>query len=220
LRKRPSRPVSRLARGLVRGPDGFIRCSWPGRDELYLRYHDEEWGFPVADDRRLFEKICLEGFQSGLSWLTILRKRENFRRAFREFDVDALARFTDKSVERLVGDAGIVRHRGKILSAIHNARRAIDLVEECGSLAAYFWRWEPQPPARPRKMTYRILRRLSRTPESEALSRDLKKRGWTFVGPTTVHSFMQAVGLVDDHLEGCAVRRRVERSRAGFRPPP
>jgi len=173
----------------------------------------------VANDRRLFEKICLEGFQAGLSWLTILRKRENFRRAFREFDVDALARFTDKSVERLLGDAGIVRHRGKILSAIHNARRATDLVKECGSLAAYFWRWEPRKNARPREMTYQTLRRLSRTPESEALSRDLKKRGWTFVGPTTVYSFMQAVGLVDDHLEGCAVRRRVEKSRAGFRLP-
>jgi DNA-3-methyladenine glycosylase I len=174
----------------------------------------------VDDDRRLFEKICLEGFQSGLSWLTILRKRENFRRAFRGFDAAAVARFDDRRVERLLGDAGIVRHRGKVLSAIHNARLAVELVRECGSLAVYFWRWQPETAARPRRITYETLRRLSRTPEADALSRDLRKRGWTFVGPTTVYAFLQAVGLVNDHLEGCAVRERVERARTAFRPPP
>jgi len=209
----------RLSKGLVRGDDGVVRCFWPGSDSLYLRYHDREWGFPVADDRRLFEKICLEGFQAGLSWLTILRKRESFRAAFAGFDFTAVARFGARDVKRLLGDAGIVRHRGKIESTIQNARRALDLCEEAGSLAAYVWRFEPAPKDRPRKLTRNALSAMPSTPASSALSRDLKKRGWTFVGPTTVYAFMQAMGLVNDHLEGCAVREQVEAARRRFRQP-
>ncbi|MGH9458186.1 MAG: DNA-3-methyladenine glycosylase I [Thermoanaerobaculia bacterium] len=197
----------RLAPGLARGADDLPRCWWAGSDPLYVRYHDEEWGVPVHDDRRLFEKICLEGFQSGLSWLTILRKRENFRRAFVEFDFERVARFGSRDVARLLRDAGIVRHRGKIESTIHNARRAIDLAAEHGSLASYFWSWEPEPRSRPKRLTRAALTKLSTTPASKALSRDLKARGWTYVGPTTVYAFMQAMGLVNDHLDGCAVRR-------------
>ena len=208
-----------LPPGLVRGEDGIVRCFWAGSDPLYLRYHDREWGFPMADDRRLFEKMCLEGFQAGLSWLTILRKRESFRAAFRSFDFAAVARFQAREVGRLLGDAGIVRHRGKIESTINNARRALALREEAGSLAAYFWRWEPGVEARPRRLTWSVLRAMPTTPESTALSRDLKKSGWTFVGPTTVYAFMQAVGLVNDHLEGCAVREAVEAARRRFRRP-
>ena len=191
-------------------------CSWPGTDALYLRYHDEEWGRPMADDRRLFEKICLEGFQSGLSWITILRKRENFRRAFKDFDPGAVAQFKARDVQRLLKDAGIVRHRGKIESTINNARRALELVDEKGSLAAYFWSWEPGPATRPRKLTRAQLMTMSTTPQSEALSKDLKKRGWTFVGPTTCYAFMQAMGLVNDHLEGCHTRPPTERARHTF----
>jgi len=205
--------------GLARGADGLVRCFWSGTDEEYRRYHDEEWGFPVGDDRRLFEKICLEGFQSGLSWLTILRKRENFRRAFRGFDFATVARFGGRDVARLLKDAGIVRHRGKIESTINNARRALELAEECGSLAGYFWRWRPDPSSRPRRLTWKALRRLGSTPESLALSRDLKKRGWTFVGPTTAYAFMQAMGLVNDHVEGCAVRDLVSARAERFRLP-
>jgi DNA-3-methyladenine glycosylase I len=164
-----------------------------------------EWGRPVTDDRRLFEKICLEGFQSGLSWLTILRKREAFRRAFGGFDFDRVARYTPRRVDALLGDAGIVRHRGKIESTINNARRARALVRECGSLAEYFWRWQPHPAARPARITRAALMRMGTTAESVALSKDLKRRGWTFVGPTTVYAFMQAMGLVNDHVEGCWV---------------
>jgi DNA-3-methyladenine glycosylase I len=211
--------MARLAEGLVRGEDGLVRCSWGAGDPLYRRYHDEEWGFPVGDDRRLFEKICLEGFQSGLSWLTILRKRDRFRAAFRDFDVHAVARFGPRDVARLLQDAGIVRHRGKIESVVNNARRACELVEAEGSLAAFVWSFEPLPSDRPRRITWPVLRALSTTPASVALSRALKSRGWTFVGPTTAYAFMQAVGLVDDHLEGCAVRERVERARARFRRP-
>jgi DNA-3-methyladenine glycosylase I len=211
--------MGRLPRGLARGEDGVVRCFWAGSDPLYLRYHDQEWGFPMADDRRLFEKICLEGFQSGLSWLTILRKRESFRAAFRGFDFEAVARFKARDVRRLLGDAGIVRHRGKIESTINNARRALERRMESGSLAAYFWRWEPGPEARPRRVTWAALRAMATTPESTALSRDLKRYGWTFVGPTTVYAFMQAMGLVNDHLEGCAVREPVEAARRRFRRP-
>jgi len=192
--------------GLVRGADGIVRCAWCATDELYRAYHDTEWGFPQRDDRRLFEKLCLEGFQSGLSWLTILKKRENFRRAFAEFEFEKVARFTPRKVAALLQDAGIVRHRGKIESTIHNARRARELVEERGSLAAYFWSFEPARAAHPA--------RLSVTPESKALSKDLKRRGWTYVGPTTMYAFMQAMGLVNDHLQGCAVRRAAEKARA------
>ena len=187
---------------LVRGEDGLARCHWCAGDELYRAYHDEEWGFPQRNDLRLFEKICLEGFQSGLSWLTILRKRENFRRAFAGFDFEKVARFTPRKVEALMQDAGIVRHRGKIESTIHNARRALELVEEQGSLAKYFWSFEP--PSRPR----------AQQPAALALSKDLKRRGWTYVGPTTMYAFMQAMGLVNDHLEGCALRRKAQAARA------
>jgi DNA-3-methyladenine glycosylase I len=211
--------MARLAEGLNRGDDGIVRCFWAGSDPLYLEYHDREWGFPVADDQRLFEKICLEGFQSGLSWLTILRKRNNFRKAFKNFDFRAVSRFRSRDVDRLLGDAGIVRHRGKIESTINNARRARELQGEEGSLAAFFWRFEPEPSARPRRLSWRVLKQMAKTPGSTAMSRDLKRRGWTFVGPTTAYALMQAMGLVNDHLEGCAIRERAERARAGFRRP-
>ena len=210
---------ARLSPGLVRGEDGVARCWWGGSTPDYAVYHDREWGRPVTDDRRLFEKICLEGFQSGLSWLTILRKRENFRRAFAGFDFTKIASFGARDVKRLLGDAGIVRHRGKIESTIQNAGRAIELVEERGSLAAYFWSFEPAGSARPRRVTRAALMKMATTPESIALSKDLRKRGWTFVGPTTVYAFMQAMGLVNDHLEGCHVREEAEAHRGRFRRP-
>ena len=199
--------------GLVTGPDGRTRCWWPGADPLYVRYHDEEWGRPVRNDHRLFEKICLEGFQSGLSWLTILRKREHFRDAFEGFDPERVARFTARDVGRLLKNAGIVRHRGKIESTINNAKRALDLIEERGSLAKYFWGWEPPPKERPATCSYEALRATSITPASIRLSKDLKARGWTFVGPTTVYAFMQAMGLVNDHIEGCEARAEVAKVR-------
>ena len=199
--------------GLLTGADGKARCWWHGGLDDYLAYHDQEWGRPVTSDTRLFEKICLEGFQSGLSWLTILRKRENFRSAFAGFDIDRVAEFTHKDVERLLGDAGIVRHRGKIEAAINNAQRARALRDECGSLAAYVWRHEPAPEDRPTELTRAVLGALAKTPASTAMSKDLKKRGWRFVGPTTVYAFMQAMGLVNDHIEGCYVRDVVENER-------
>ena len=201
---------------LVRGDDGVVRCFWGASPDEYRSYHDREWGFPVGDDRRLFEKLCLEGFQSGLSWLTILRKRENFRAAFAEFDFERVARFTERDVERLLGDAGIVRHRGKIEAAINNARRAVELVSQEGSLAAYAWRFEPDPATRPKRLTWDALMALAETPESRALAKDLKRRGWRFVGPTTVYAFMQAMGLVNDHLDGCDAREPAELARAEF----
>ena len=207
------------ANGLDRGLDGKPRCWWALSAPEYVRYHDEEWGFPQSDDVRLFEKICLEGFQSGLSWLTILRKREGFRRAFAGFDLEKVARFGARDVRRLLADASIVRHRGKIESTINNARRACDLVDEVGSLAAHVWSFEPAPASRPRKLTWAAVRAMATTPESTALSKDLKRRGFTFVGPTTVYAFMQAVGIVDDHLDGCAIRPRVERARRAFARP-
>jgi DNA-3-methyladenine glycosylase I len=187
------------------------RCWWCGADPLYVRYHDDEWGRPVTNDRRLYEKVCLEGFQSGLSWLTILRKRDNFRAAFHDFDVDRVARFTTRDVERLLKNEGIIRHRGKIESTINNARRARELRDEAGSLSAYFWRWQPDPSSRPRRITRDVLMTMATTPESTALSKDLRKRGWTFVGPTTIYAFMQAVGLVNDHVETCDFRTRERR---------
>jgi DNA-3-methyladenine glycosylase I len=208
-----------MAEGLIRGEDGKVRCAWHGGDGLYAGYHDREWGRPVTDDIRLFEKICLEGFQSGLSWLTILRKRENFRRAFAGFDFHKVARFGERDVERLLADAGIVRHRGKIVSTINNAARAKDLATEAGSLAAYFWRFEPDPKSRPARLDWATLRGMPTSPESVALSKDLKKRGWTFVGPTTVYAFMQAMGLVNDHVEGCFCRKEIERERKAFKRP-
>jgi DNA-3-methyladenine glycosylase I len=195
--------------GLWTAPDGIVRCAWCRASDDYVAYHDTEWGFPVRDDRRLFEKISLEGFQSGLSWLTILRKRENFRRAFAGFDFEKVARFTPRHVERLLEDEGIIRHRGKIESTINNARRCRDLVEEFGSLAAFVWQFEPDRSSRPKKLSRDALRAMSTTKESLALSKELKKRGWRFVGPTTMYAFMQAMGLVNDHLEGCAIRRAV-----------
>ena len=205
---------------VVRGEDGVDRCWWGGgADSAYRAYHDDEWGMPVADDTRLFEKLTLEGFQSGLSWLTILRKREAFRQAFAGFDFRRVARFGKGDVERLLGDASIVRHRGKIESAINNARRAEELVDEAGSLAAFVWRFEPAPATHPRRMTREALMELAQTDESRALAKELKRRGWTFVGPTTVYAFMQAMGLVDDHLEHCAARPRVEAARAAFARP-
>ena len=202
--------------GLIEGPDGMVRCAWHGNQDDYLAYHDREWGRPVSDDTRLFEKICLEGFQSGLSWLTILRKRENFRAAFAGFDFEKVARFTDDDVERLVQDAGIIRHRGKIVSTINNAKRALELRDEFGSLAAYFWSHEPPASERPSSYDWATLRAMPKTATSTAISKDLKKRGWSFVGPTTVYAFMQAMGLVNDHVEGCYSRPEVDAARAAF----
>ena len=197
------------------------RCWWPGEDELYIDYHDREWGRPVVDDRRLFEKICLEGFQSGLSWITILRKRENFRRAFKNFDPQLVAKFSARDVQRLVKDAGIIRHRGKIESTINNAKRALELIDEQGSLAAYFWSWEPDGKSRPKRITRDAIKTMSTTEQSIALSKDLKKRGWTFVGPTTCYAFMQAMGLVNDHVDDCYVRTEIDKARESFsRPAP
>ena len=183
------------------------RCWWPGDDPLYVRYHDEEWGRPVHDDRRLFEKVCLEGFQAGLSWITVLRKRENFRRAFHGFDPARVARMTRRDVGRLLTDAGIIRHRGKIESTINNASRALELQNEFGSLDAYFWKWQPDAASRPRRITREVLLTMTTSPTAIALSKDLRKRGWTFVGPTTIYAFMQAMGLVNDHVADCAFRR-------------
>ena len=194
------------------------RCWWAGTDPLYVAYHDHEWGRPVVDDNRLFEKICLEGFQAGLSWLTILRKRENFRRAFDNFDPSIVARYRAREVKRLLADSGIVRHRGKIESTINNAARALELQREFGDLAAYFWKFEPQPSERPQQITREALMQMATTPASIALSRDLKKRGWTFVGPTTVYAFMQAMGMVNDHLDRCPARRRCVIERRALRP--
>lgn len=202
--------------GLITGDDGLTRCFWHGGLEDYRRYHDEEWGRPVTDDFRLFEKICLEGFQSGLSWLTILRKRENFRAGFAGFDFHKVALFDDADIARLLADAGIIRHRGKIVSTINNARHAVDLKAEFGSLARYFWSFEPGAEERPASMDYETLRANPTSPTSVRLSKDLKKRGWSFVGPTTVYAFMQAMGMVNDHIEGCCCRPQVEQLRAEF----
>ena len=211
--------MTRLPQGLLRGDDGVVRCFWAGSDPLYLRYHDREWGFPVDDDRRLFEKICLEGFQSGLSWLTILRKRENFRAAFDSFDREKVAGYGKRDVTRLLKDAGIVRHRGKIESTINNASRARELAREHGSLAAFFWSHEPAASERPRRLTLLALRKMPTTPASTRLSKELKSRGFCFVGPTTVYAFMQAMGLVNDHLEGCTIGKQAEQARSRFRRP-
>lgn len=212
-------PVMDPKTGLIRGEDGSDRCWWHGGLDDYRRYHDTEWGWPIADDRRLFEKICLEGFQAGLSWLTILRKREAFRKAFADFDFEKVAGFGEADIERCLGDKGIVRHRKKIESTINNARRALELRDECGSLAAYFWRYEPRPEDRPASMDFETVRRLATSSQSIALSKDLKKRGWSFVGPTTIYAFMQAMGLVNDHLEGCCCREPIETARAEFARP-
>jgi DNA-3-methyladenine glycosylase I len=195
------------------GPDGKSRCRWCAAAPEFLGYHDTEWGFPVSDDRRLFEKLCLEGFQSGLSWRTILAKRENFRAAFHDFDIDKIARFTNRDLERLLKDRGIVRHRGKIEAVINNARRAQELVTREGSLAAFIWRYEPDVEQLAKPQT------ASTSAASMALSKDLKKQGWKFVGPTTVYAFMQAMGLINDHVEACVIRAKVERARRSFKRP-
>ena len=205
--------------GLIEGADGVTRCAWHGNLPDYLHYHDHEWGRPVTDDRRLFEKLCLEGFQSGLSWLTILRKRENFRAAFDNFEFRRVAAYTDADVERLMANAGIVRHRGKIVSTINNAARALEMVEEAGSLAAWFWKFEPGPDERPSVVDLAHLRANPTTAVSVRISKELKKRGWSFVGPTTVYAFMQAMGLVNDHIEGCVCRQEIEQERARLKRP-
>jgi len=195
------------------GPDGESRCNWCGAAPDFLHYHDTEWGFPVSDDRRLFEKLSLEGFQSGLSWRTILAKRENFRAAFHDFDFDRIAQFTQRDINRLLKDEGIVRHRGKIEAVINNARRARELVDREGSIAVFIWRYEPDGKRLAKPQT------ASTSAESLALSKDLKKQGWKFVGPTTVYAFMQAMGLINDHVEDCVIRASVERARKEFRRP-
>jgi DNA-3-methyladenine glycosylase I len=195
----------------VDGPDGKPRCRWHVAAPEFLQYHDTEWGFPVGDEHRLFEKLCLEGFQSGLSWRTILAKRENFRAAFHDFDIDKVARFTARDVARLLKDEGIIRHRGKIEAVINNAQRAQELVKREGSLAAFLWRYAPKTPAKPQSATT--------SAESIALSKDLKKLGWKFVGPTTMFAFMQAMGLINDHAEDCVIRAKAERARKTFKPP-
>lgn len=205
--------------GLMLGADGAVRCFWPGSLPDYLHYHDHEWGRPVADEHRLFEKICLEGFQSGLSWLTILRKREGFREAFSGFDFDKVAEYGESDIERLLGNPGIVRHRGKIVSTINNAKRARELADEAGSLAAWFWKFEPGAEERPKVVDYPTLIANPTTPTSTRISKELKKRGWTFVGPTTVYAFMQAMGLVNDHIEGCMCRPKIEAERKAFKRP-
>ena len=199
-------PVMTARKGLLQAEDGALRCFWCQASPAYRHYHDHEWGFPVTDDTRLFQKLCLEGFQAGLSWLTILNKREAFRRGFAGFDAERIVRFEERDIARLLADAGIVRHRGKIESTINNANRVLELREEFGSLSAYAWRFEPAPRSRPKRLTLAALKALGSSPESVAMSKDLKKRGWSFVGPTTVYAFMQAMGLVNDHIEGCHVR--------------
>ena len=197
---------------ILTGEDGVSRCWWCGEHADYIAYHDDEWGVPTANDQRLFEKICLEGFQSGLSWLTILRKRDNFRKAFKEFDFEKVARFRSSSVERLLKDSGIIRHRGKIESTINNAKRALELADEFGSLAAFFWNFEPDTHPN-------FDGKVSITAESTLMSKELKKRGWSFVGPTTAYAFMQSLGIVNDHLPGCASFEAIENAREKFKRP-
>ncbi|MEQ8598703.1 MAG: DNA-3-methyladenine glycosylase I [Devosia sp.] len=193
---------------LFHAEDGLPRCQWCGGAPEFVPYHDNEWGFPVSDDTRLFEKLSLEGFQSGLSWRTILNKREAFRAGFAGFDIDTVARFDETDIDRLLADKAIVRHRGKIEAVINNAARAQEMIAEAGSIAAFVWRYEAQTPAPPQSQTT--------SPESIALSKALKKRGWKFVGPTTIFAFMQAMGLVNDHAEGCASREKATELRKGF----
>lgn len=213
-------PDAPLADGLFADEAGCPRCGWCRATPLYRHYHDHEWGFPVADDRRLFEKLCLEGFQAGLSWITILNKREAFRAGFAHFDAEQVARFGPADVERLLADAGIVRHRGKIESTINNAQRVLELKREFGTLAHYVWRFEPAAAAdRPARITHDAVRAMTTSAASTALSKDLKKRGWSFVGPTTMYAFMQAMGLVNDHFEGCHAREAALAARAGFTVP-
>lgn len=198
---------------IFKGPDGKSRCRWCGAAPEFLDYHDKEWGFPVNDDHRLFEKLCLEGFQSGLSWRTILVKRDNFRAAFHDFDFERIARYTQRDVTRLLNNEGIVRHRGKIEAVINNAKRVQELIKREGSLAAYVWRYEPDRKSLAKPQT------VSTSAESIAMSKELKKLGWKFVGPTTVYAFMQAMGLINDHVDGCVTRAKVERARKLYKRP-
>jgi len=193
--------------------DGKARCKWCGIAPEFINYHDKEWGFPVSNDQRLFEKLCLESFQSGLSWRTILAKRENFRKAFKHFDFNKVARYTERDIKRLLQDEGIVRHRGKIEAVINNAKRARELVKQEGSLAAFFWRYEPEASNLMKPQT------ASTSDESIALSKALKKMGWKFVGPTTAYAFMQAMGLINDHVDDCVIKNKVERARNKFKRP-
>ncbi|MEX6504741.1 DNA-3-methyladenine glycosylase I [Jiella sp. M17.18] len=202
--------------GLIRGEDRLLRCAWHGADAEYRRYHDEEWGRPSADDQRLFEKLCLEGFQAGLSWLTILRKRPAFRELFHDFAIDRVAEMGEADVDRIVGDARIIRHRGKIVSTINNARRTQAVREAHGSLAAFLWAHEPPGAERPDPVTAEFLRANPVSPASTRLSKALKTAGFTFVGPTTVYAFMQSMGFVNDHIDGCCVRAACEAERAAF----
>ena len=208
--------TDKVPAGVVRGDDGKLRCKQPNDSVEYRQYHDCEWGVPVDNDIRLYEKICLEGFQSGLSWFTILKKRENFRAAFDDFDFEKVAKYTDKDIKRLIANEGIIRNRQKIESTINNAQRACELLEEYDSLAAYFWQYEPKPESRPSKIDLDTFTKLTQTPESEALSKDLKQRGWTYVGAITAYAFMQALGMVNDHIEGCEFRNRITQLRQDF----
>lgn len=216
---KPPTVAASPAAGLFTDDSRTTRCAWCQATPFYRNYHDSEWGFPVDDERRLFEKICLEGFQAGLSWLTILNKRESFRSAFANFDAEQVARFGAPEIRRLVNDAGIVRHAGKIASTINNAQRVIELRKEFGSLGAFVWRLEPEAKSRPARITHEAVKAMPISPASTALSKDLKKRGWTFVGPTTMYAFMQAMGLVNDHIEGCASRKAALAARKAFTPP-
>lgn len=195
------------SKGIIIGDDGKSRCAWCGDDPLYVHYHDTEWGVETKDDKRLYEKMCLEGFQAGLSWLTILRKRENFRRAFADFDFHKVAQFDESKVEKLLQDEGIIRHRGKIEAAIHNAKLIPALIQEHGSLWDYFKQFRPNPDNRPHPVSYEEVQKLAITEESKRLAKDLKKRGFKFLGPTTMYAHMQAMGLVNDHLENCYFRK-------------
>ncbi len=202
--------------GLFTYDDGKKRCWWCQGDDLYMSYHDQEWGRPVSDERRLFEKICLEAFQAGLSWITVLRKRENFREAFSNFKYEEVARFNQQDVESLLQNTGIIRNRQKIEAVIHNAQQVDTLLQEFGSLGNYFWQFQPAPAERPTELNYSAIRELAITPTSKRLSKDLKKRGFKFVGPTTMYAFMQAMGLVNDHLEGCWIKKEADQQRAIF----
>lgn len=197
----------------ITGPDGKHRCEWSGAAPEFPEYHDNEWGFPVDDDRRLFEKLCLESFQSGLSWRTILNKRENFRTAFHHFDINEIALFKKRDIDRLLNNEGIVRNRAKIEAVINNAKRAQELIRQEGPLAAFIWQFEPDT------STLATPQTVSTSAESIALSKALKKRGWKFLGPTTVYAFMQSMGLINDHAEGCIIRARVEKARKHFKRP-
>ena len=218
MSEHPDLPTeSPLAPGLLLGADARPRCAWAGVGEDYVRYHDEEWGRPSADDGRLFEKLCLEGFQSGLSWITILRKRAHFRERFEGFEIERVAAFDEADIDSIVADPGVVRHRGKIVSTINNARRALALREKTGqSLAAFLWRFEPPADERPERMTLEWARANPQTPASQRLSKALRAEGFSFVGPTTAYAFMQSMGFVNDHMEGCCIRDECEAARQNF----